>query len=53
MQLDMKGECITRGEFLWESLALCATLPAATGERLKANGVAIEAGAKKPFRRFV
>jgi len=43
---------MTRGEFIWSSLALAA-LPAqaygATGEKLKVNGVAIEAGATKPF----
>ena len=47
--MDMKGEYMTRGEFLWGTLALCGTLPAATGEKLKVNGVVIEAGAKKPF----
>ena len=58
----MKGkrDRMTRGEFLWCSLALGAVhavaddgmsagLPAATGENLKVNGVVIEAGAKKPF----
>ena len=43
---------ITRGEFLWSSIALAA-IPAATngatGEKLQVNGVVIEAGAKKPF----
>lgn len=43
---------MTRGEFIWSSLALAA-LPAhaggATGEKLKVNGIVIEAGATKPF----
>ena len=48
----MQGVYMTRGEFIWSSLAL-AVVPAqaggATGEKLKVNGVVIEAGAKKPF----
>ena len=58
--MDMKCEYMTRGEFLWSSLALGAAwsaaadagfgeASAATGEKLKVNGVVIEAGAKKPF----
>ena len=43
---------ITRGEFLWSSIALAA-VPAvssgAIGEKLQVNGVVVEAGAKKPF----
>ena len=43
---------MTRGEFIWSSLAMVA-MPAqaggAMGEKLKVNGVVIEAGAKKPF----
>ena len=48
----MQGVYMTRGEFIWSALAL-AVVPAqaggATGEKLKVNGVVIEAGAKKPF----
>ena len=43
---------MTRGEFIWSSLALAA-MPAqaggATGEKLKAKTISIAAGAKKPF----
>ena len=43
---------MTRGEFIWSSLAMVAMSAqagGATGEKLKVNGVVIEAGAKKPF----
>ena len=43
---------MTRGEFLWSSIALAA-VPAvsngATGEKLQVNGVVIEVGAQRPF----
>ena len=48
----MDGHKMTRGEFLWSSLALAA-MPAqargATGEKLKVNSVVIDAGTAKPF----
>ena len=48
----MAMQNMTRGEFVWSSIALAA-VPAvsngATGEKLQVNGVVIEAGAKKPF----
>ena len=43
---------MTRGEFIWSSLAMVAMPPqagGATGEKIKVNSVLIEAGAKKPF----
>jgi len=43
---------MTRGEFLWSSIALAAVPAAtngATGERLQVNGVVIEAGVESPF----
>ena len=43
---------LTRGEFIWSSLALAA-MPAqaggATGDKIKPKEIVIEAGAKKPF----
>ena len=43
---------MTRGEFLWSSIALAA-VPAvpngATGEKLQVNGVVIEVGVQRPF----
>lgn len=49
---SMKSHDMTRGEFLWSSLALSA-LPVladgATGKKLSVRGVVIEAGAAKPF----
>ena len=48
----MNGRYITRGEFLWNALAL-ATVPAlvdgATGKKLEVKSIVIEAGAEKPF----
>ena len=43
---------MTRGEFLWSSIALAAVPAAtngATGEKLQVNGVVIEAGVERPF----
>lgn len=48
----MKREDMTRGEFIWSSLALTAVpcfAYGATGERLSVKGIVIEAGAQKPF----